>query len=261
MSDRQDDKRSTKISWADESQPNSLTIDEKLALIMSDLKIASADNEDVSKKRRELAAIDLCTDVVTGILDHLKRLDLRITGIEREVREVKATCTRRIEAVEAQIQDDQEHANRNSLVVLGVPEHSNENILDVLEKLAKVIHFPDWSSDLVDVVHRVGSRYSYGYGRPMSLRFVSRLDRNTFLMCRRKKSNVRASDLGFDSHNTVFVNECLTLACRRLLQKAKDIAQEKGYEYVWTYNNSVFMKKAHGTTTWKIQNEEDLENL
>lgn len=268
MSDSQDGKSygprlTRKTSKSEENEPSLLSIDKKLNSIISTLETTSADIRDLRKKQGELVtSVELCHDNIQGIMDSLKKQGLKIDSCEREIEVVKTvnvTLERKVNVVESQLNDIEQYSHRNNLIVYGIPEYSNEKVLGVIKRLAEVIEFPEWSSSLVDAVHRMGSKD--GNGRPIIIKFVSRLDRDMFLQCRKRKRNLRASDLGYSSDSNVYVNESLTPANRRLLLKTREAAKKKGYAFAWTYNCVIYVRKSPGEPARKITHEDDLETL
>lgn len=250
-------------SKSDDNDPSLLSIDKKLNSIISTLETTRADIKDLHAKQGELAmSVEFCHNSIKDMVDSMKKQELRIEGCEREVECVKSTSVSlasQVKVIERHVNDIEQYSHRNNLIVYGIPENNNEKVLSVIKRLAEVINFRNWSSNVVDAAHRMGSKE--GNSRPIIIKFVSRLDRDDFLQCLKTKRNLRASDLGYSSDSNVYVNESLTPANRRLYQKTRDAAKVKGYEFVWTYNCSIYTRKSTGQPARKIQHEEDLENL
>ncbi|KAG8264927.1 hypothetical protein J6590_106717, partial [Homalodisca vitripennis] len=58
------------------------------------------------------------------------------------------------------------------------------------------INFKNWSTNIVDAAHRMGTVGEDGE-RPIIVKFISRLDKDEFLQKRKAKKHLRAADLGY----------------------------------------------------------------
>lgn len=265
-------------SSEDNIEPSLLSIDKKLNAIISALETTNSDIKDIRKEQGELAAsVEFCHSHIRELVGSMKEQDVKINSCVSEVeclRNENGQLTRRVNGLEQQINECEQYSHRNNLIVYGVPQDSKENILHVIMRLAKAIRFEGWSDKLVDAAHRMGQREKEkddkvkedkedkeDYVKPIIIKFVSRLDRDIFLQKRKVKRNLLASDLGFASENIVYVNESLTPANRKLLLKTREVAKKKGYEYIWTFNCSIFVRKSTGAPAKKILREGDLETL
>ncbi|KAG8268880.1 hypothetical protein J6590_014447 [Homalodisca vitripennis] len=92
---------------------------------------------------------------------------------------------------------------------------------------------------------------------------LHRLDRDEFLRCRKVRRHLKATDLGYSSENSIYINESLTPSTRELLKLTKARAKERNYSQVWTFNCSVFVRKDKGNTTpvIKILSVSDLDKM
>lgn len=255
--------RNMSKSSDDNSEPSLVSIDKKLNSILSALEVTNNDIKSIRKEQSELAtSVELCHSNIQDLVSTLKTQDEKIEGCSSEVdslKNVNVTLSSRLNSVEQQLHDSEQYSHRNNLIVYGIPEDRNENILRVINRLAVTMNVEDWSDSLVDAAHRMGLRENNS--RPIIIKFVSRLDRDRFLQKRKVKRNLRASDLGYASDTSVYVNESLTSHYRKLLQNTRDVAKNRGYQFVWTFNCAIYVRKSTGVPSKKILRESDLENL
>ncbi|KAG8259610.1 hypothetical protein J6590_008645, partial [Homalodisca vitripennis] len=80
----------------------------------------------------------------------------------------------------------------------------------------------------MDAVHRMG-KATQTQPRPIIVKFVSRLHKDDFWNKRKVRRNLRATDLGYSSENSIYINESLTPANRELLKMTREAAKQKGY--------------------------------
>ncbi|KAG8338032.1 hypothetical protein J6590_009309 [Homalodisca vitripennis] len=102
-------------------------------------------------------------------------------------------------------------------------------------------------------------------GRPggIVVRFVRKLDLEKFIQKRKDKRNLNTRDIGFmeGQSNPIYVNNSLTQANRKLLNKARDVKREKQYTYLWVRNGRIFMRKNPGDRFVVIDSMEVLSKL
>ncbi|XP_046683537.1 uncharacterized protein LOC124369553 [Homalodisca vitripennis] len=97
--------------------------------------------------------------------------------------------------------------------------------------------------------------------RPIIVKFVSRLDKDDFWNKRKVRRNLRATDLGYSSEKSIYINESLTPANRELLKMTREAAKQKGYNQVWTTNCSIFVRREKGSPVIKITSSTDLQRM
>lgn len=248
-----------------ESTPPSLqSIDTKLNSILTLLEKNTNDISDIRKEQIDMGeSIELCHNNIKDIKQFMTSQDLKITKCEDDIvrtNEETFKISRLVNKVENDIQDLEQYSHRNNLIVYGIPEEKNENILHVMRRLAGALQFEDWSTSLMDAVHRMG-KISESRPRPIIIRFVSRLNKDIFLNKRKVKRNLKASDLGYSSENSVYINESLTSANRTLLKMTRDVARTRGYSQVWTANCTIFTRRDKESPAIKIVSVKDLDRM
>lgn len=244
--------------------PTLQDIDLKLNSILTILQKNSSDISDIKNEQKDMcASIEYCHANIKDIKQLISGQDLKITNCENDILKIGEE-TRKIEnsvqAVANGIRDLEQYSHRNNLIVYGIPEEKNENIIFVVRRLAAALQFEDWSSNLIDAVHRMG-KISGPRPRPIIIRFVSRLHKDMFLNKRKVRRNLKASDLGYSDESSVFVNESLTPSNRELLKKTQEKAKEMGYMHVWTANCNIYTRREKGSAAIKIASTKDLDRM
>lgn len=240
-------------------------IDDKLNTILGMLDKNSSDINDIKKEQRDLGtSIELCHNNISDLKNMFGEQNLKISNCEEDIVKLKQE-NNKLNGLVLGLKDDlnnmEQYSHRNNLVIYGIPEEKSENIFNILRRLAHILHFPDWSNNLVDAVHRMGHTTPHN-PRPIIIKFVSRLARDEFLAKRKVKRNLRAAELGYSSENLIYVNESLTTANRELLRMTRETAKQKNYSQVWTSNCSIYVRKERGKSpVIKITSVRDLSNL
>lgn len=260
-------RNTTKLKSDTESaSPTLQSIDTKLNSIITILEKNSNDISEIKKEQRDMCeSIEMCHSNINDIKALVTDQDVKISKCEDDILRINKETNRIsniLSKVKEEVRDLEQYSHRNNLIVYGIPEEKNENIILVVKRLANALQFENWSSNLLDALHRMGKTdFSRSQPRPIIIRFISRLDRDLFLSKRKVRRNLRASDLGYSSDNSVYVNESLTTANRELLKKTREAARIKGYSHVWTTNCSIFTRRDNGAQAIKVVSEKDLERM
>lgn len=85
--------------------------------------------------------------------------------------------------------------------------------------------------------------------------------RDDFITAAKKYKALSTSDLGLNGNTKIFVNDHLTVENKQLLNKAKLLAREKDFAYVWVKNCVIFTKKNVTSPTHVIKSEKDLKKI
>lgn len=256
--------RNTAKLKSDTESPSLQSIDDKLNSIIGILEKNSCDINDIKKEQKEMCtSIELCHASVSDIKQIISGHDSKIIKCEEEIlhlKNEKQKMSAQIVRMEEKLRDLEQYSHKNSLIIYGVPEDKGENIYHVMRRLAGALHFPDWSSGLVDAVHRMG-KSTGSTPRPIIVKFVRRQDKEEFLTKRKVRRNLKATDLGFSGDTPVYINESLTPANRELMKGTREAAKRNGYAHVWTANGSIFVRREKGSPALKISSVRDLDRM
>jgi hypothetical protein len=249
----------------DTPEPASLqTIDDKLNSILGILEKNTNDISDIRQEQKDMcASIELCHSEISDVKNIVTNQDLKITKCEEELSRVKeenGKLLKKLCKLENNVREMEQYSHRNNLIIYGIPEQNGENLDHFIRRVANAIQFPDWSSNLVDAMHRMGNA-TESKPRPIIIKFTSRLQKEEFLKKRKVHRNLKATDLGYSSENSIYVNESLTPANRELLRMAREAAKTKSYSHVWTANCAIFVRRGPGAPAKRIKSAEDLNQL
>lgn len=154
-------------------------------------------------------------------------------------------------------------ARRSNIEIIGIPEKRNENLFNIIEKLADRAEYKFMATD-IDFVTRVApSSHDNKQIKPIIVRFLSRYRKDDFLSSVRKLKNLRPRDLGFTdtySDRLIFFSDHLTKSNKSLLQRAK-LASDRSYKYVWAKNCSIMLRKSDSSKIIHISTNVDLNKI
>lgn len=245
-------------------QPTLTSIDEKLTNILNILGSHTDNIGEIKKEQQEMSrSIELCHKNISDFTQLVSNQGEKIADCETELLRINSEVIRlnkELKKSKQEVNDLEQYSHRNNLIVFGIPEDKGEHIHHVIRRLANALQFPDWSTNLIDAVHRMG-KSTETQPRPIIIKFVSRLVKEEFWSKRKVRRNLKATDLGFGSENSIYINESLTQTNRELLKKTRAVAKEKGYTQVWTSNCSIFVRREKGSQLIKITSTSDVDRL
>lgn len=226
--------------------------------IQSDIKALS------SKYDTLLDSVSFCSEKVSNFENALLKLDTRVSATEKLVNE-NVALKNEIMNLTDRMNNLEQYTRTNNLEIQGVNEKIGENVYNILEIIGNAINC-DISRNDIDTAHRV-SHLSPNNKNPKAIivRFSSRMKRDAFLAAAkntRNATNKQEPGIAIPNiSNRLFINEHLTNQNKTLLSKAKSVAKEKNFKYVWSKNGYIFMRRNDTSGIYKVNCVSDLEKL
>lgn len=168
----------------------------------------------------------------------------------------------------ARLETMEQYLRESNIEVQGVPQHKNENVINIIEKIANVVSLKLSDADILKCT-RVASVNKDGK-KPraiiVKLRSVRCRDEFYSAVARFNKSNpgnkLNPSMLGIGGiSSSVYVAEHLSPANKALHAAARAKAKDLSYKFVWVRNGRIFMRKNETSHFIHIKNNEVLELL
>lgn len=156
--------------------------------------------------------------------------------------------------------DNLEQSNRcDNIQIDGIPLTSNENLRDVIIKLAAALNVQLKMEDIT-YVGRVRSVNSKKI-KPV-ICSISKAGIISNLTKASRKLKPTAAMAGFaNNNNGIFINEHLTVARKQLLYKAKSFKTSNNFEYLWVKDGRIYLKKNNNTEAINIDVSTDFSKL
>lgn len=222
---------------------------------------------EISSIREDLVGIK---NSMIFINEKFEDFNKKLNDVDTRLKSCEEVCCK-IETLESalnQIQCDansrDQWARRSNIEIIGIPEKRNENLFDLIGKLADRADFKIMATD-IDFVTRVApSNHDNKQIKPIIVRFLSRYRKDAFLYSLKKLKGLHSRDLGFTDTNgdrLIFFNDHLTKLNKFLLQRAKKMASEKCYKYVWVKNCSIMLRKTDSSKIIHIAHSTDLNKI
>ena len=138
----------------------------------------------------------------------------------------------------------EQYGRREMINISGIPRTNNEDTDEIVFNITDQLGL-DLYLDDIEVSHRTSSKDN----APIIVKFNSRRTRDEVWNLRYKLKNIKASDIGFDSNNSIYFNESLTEHNRSIFKTAWDnLKSPSHFERVTTENGI--------TCVWKTFNKE-----
>lgn len=115
----------------------------------------------------------------------------------------------------------EQYTRLNCLELRGVPEVRGENVIATVSTVAKALHFPV-ETNMIDACHRLKANpRKLQEPRPIILKLVSRIQKDTFLQAKQVKRTLNTKDVDPTITNPapIYINESLTADNRRLFEE------------------------------------------
>lgn len=204
----------------------------------------------------------------------LENISQKISNFDARIKSLESLHTENIE-LRATVLDLQQQINnqaqtllRNEVEITGIEEIQSENPYHLAMTTAVNLGVALQDSDIVYAT-RVGPKRSdvsnKQLQRPLVVAFARRVKRDEFLKQAKVRRNLKSNNIvGQGPERTVYVNERLTPANRRLFRSARIFAKSHKYKHCWTLNGAIFVRKRDaslGSPAIRVYGEEDLIKL
>lgn len=214
---------------------------------------------------------------------NVKIHDKRLNTLEKDNKEMKSL----IKNLTLQVDNGEQRANINKLVLSGVPFLPDENLIDITKCAMAKLNVPIDDNDVRDIYRMFkpkqssintnipnselagssqqnnnppetvtkakGSTISLN---PIIITFSSIKKRNEIL-----KSFRINRDIYINNSVKIYIQEFLIPNRQRLLRKAKIFGRTNGFKYVWTRDGNIFIRKSDGEKPISINNFTDFASL
>jgi len=160
--------------------------------------------------------------------------------------------------VQLALNEVEQYSRRKNIEIHGVDQNNEENVMEVVKKLAKKINVP-FNEEMVQEAYRMKPPKKNRNNRPPVIfaRFNNKYVAETWL--KKTKTNIKCIEIvPQGSENKIYINENLTKRTRDLYFQARIRGKELRFKYVWTKFGKIFMKKDDDDRAICILNYDDL---
>lgn len=146
-----------------------------------------------------------------------------------------------------------------NLEIVGIPEDKNENLTEILFKLASYAGLNVSRNEILHMNRITPKTKVQGRPRVILVKFASRLTKDNFFS-QVRKCRITTKDINLHGEpKPIFINDHLSPHNKLLLRKCKEFTKLKQYQYVWLKNGRIYIRKNDTTHAVQITEEEDLK--
>ncbi|KAL4707118.1 hypothetical protein ACJJTC_011444 [Scirpophaga incertulas] len=217
---------------------------------------------EIRKLSQQITALSTLAQDIKSIKEDIQQLKNSVEYAHRRsvnMNHRRSVMNQRIADLEDFIKQKDQADRLNNAEVKGIPFKESENLFDVVSKLGAAIGCNVAKTEINYVV-RVPTRID-PKKKNIIISFNNRYHKENFVACSRSHKNLSIADIGFDSDSKIFINDHLTLENKKLLNKAKQIARDHGYSYIWVKNCKIFLRKDQTSPIKYVKSELDLKKL
>ena len=196
--------------------------------------------------------VDFLVKENKGLKSKVKYLEEQVKASKKELEDME----QRLDEVEAKHDDLEQYTRKFNLVIHGIPEREEEDNIENVIKLGKLLEV-NLSSGDIDIVHRMKTK-SKDKPRPIIARFSNYNAKSKLYKARLNLRNVDLQDLGAEK---IFINENLTAWRAELFKEARKVKKKYNNGKTWTVDGKIFLKTDLTAKVLKIDSYEDLKAL
>lgn len=242
--------------------------------IMEELKLFSGE---MRAAREEMC---MFRETVAGLFDTIKAQNIRIELLEDRINILESKLNENhnhkcnasdldgtILQLKMEIHDKDQEMLVNDVEIAGFPEVRNENTVHAVQTIAMKLGVQLEDRDIVSA-ERVGPPRAFleGQGaprpRPLAVRLTRRHTRDALLEAARVRRRLSTEGMGLPGATRFFyVNERLTRHNRQLFQKAREVAAQMNWKYVWTRGGRVYARQEHEKERHRLRTDRDLAKV
>jgi hypothetical protein len=158
------------------------------------------------------------------------------------------------------------HMRSSNIEINGVPEHRNENLVETVLQLSKVIDSPLAADDIQQVTRVAKLQKDNTRPRAVIVKLRSPRQRDIVLAAVSKFNKKNSQDKLASGHLgiggpkvSVFVTEHLTPGYKSLHAATRKKARELSYKYVWIRNGRIYVRKDESSQSVLIKSVDSLK--
>ena len=233
--------------------------------------------DEIASLKAEISQLSNSQEFICSQYDILKiendKLKRENATQGNELRTLKTNSTKiekKAETEAIKLDGIDQYSRRQNLEFHGVPQTNNENVINIVVKIGKVLGV-DINQNDISTAHRLpqkphSNRRSESDEPPppppgIIARFINRDLRNFIYSKRAVAKDIASKDFPVAGMQRLYVNENLTQSRKRLLWQTKQAARTRDYSSIWTQNGKIYVRKNENSNSVLINNESELRNL
>ncbi|XP_054276668.1 uncharacterized protein LOC128995675 [Macrosteles quadrilineatus] len=159
------------------------------------------------------------------------------------------------------VEEEEQFIRKNSVEITGVPEVSDEDVFQVIEKVGKGLGIEVTQNMLVGCQRFGEKKGPEDKTRSIVVNFAKRKHKEEFLQKRKLRKILTTKDIDLPGNTFIYVNESLSEENRKILNAARDVKRKKGFKYLWVRNGKILLRKEENGNVITLSSLEQVASL
>ncbi|KAJ0173824.1 hypothetical protein K1T71_006696 [Dendrolimus kikuchii] len=241
-------------------QPNQLDkIQSQLSAIALQLAPLPTLFEDVKTIKSEVSglsdSLEMAHELIGKFSESVKIVEQRVEKVEQVIKDIP-NLHAEVSKLKQELDERDQWARANNVEIRGIPFKKNENLYDYVKNIGKFINVVT-NNDDINYIARIPTRIP-NTEKPIIVAFNNRYKKEEFVTLSRKGKNLNLGNIGLPGNQAIYVNDHLTQRNKNLLNKAKNLAKENNFKYIWVRHSKIMARKSDTSPVFFIKSENDL---
>lgn len=225
------------------------------------MKLIDRKFEDLSKK-----LVEIFSEQIKNELKDLKKsvqfCSDKIDEYEKRIKDLEKNQLKNneIQELQAKVDANEQYARANNIEIVGIPEKSQENLMDVLKKIYTELKVEMPSH--IEYASRVTPREKIeGRPRNVVVKLERRQQKDEIIAAIRKRKGITAEDINMHGNHNIFINEHLSPKNKLLHKQVREFSKVKKYKFCWIRNCKIYLRLNENSHHICINSYSDLEKI
>lgn len=181
----------------------------------------------------------------------------------KNIQQTEEKLKKQIDIIESKIIKQQQESNFNNMVVTNMPKFRTQaDVVKVIEKIAHQVQYELKKEEIIDTF-QIESKNKKSF--PIIVKLTNNKFKVKCMNFRKEKNVIDMKKIGtnINSNKNKNINfyHFLEREYSILYDKAKEIAKQKNYKFVWYANATIFIRKEENSKIIKIRNMHELDRI
>lgn len=211
------------------------------------------------------------TDSVQYISNQYDDLIKTTNSILENYQSMKTECTHlrsTVITLTERLNNLEQHLRDSNIEIQGMPQQRNENIVEIVRKIADVVSLKIEDRDILSCTRVASMNKDSRRPRAIVVKLSSTRRRDEFYSAVSRFNKARSTNklstslLGIGGDNSlIYVSEHLSPANKALHAATRAKAKHLSYKFVWVRNGRIFMRKDETSRFIHVKNQQLLDSL
>lgn len=197
---------------------------------------------------------------IGDIMEKLLEMEHKYNKIFEKYEEqlnINDNLRKELQSIKRQLNNKEQEALNNNLIVQGIPFKENENVQAIVERIATTLKVPN----RVQKSFRLGSAKNGKTQVPIKIIFSTPEEKKCWMVAKKNINLTTATIMAQGSATEpIFLNHELTRQNIELYMKAREFKKDNEYKYLWISHGKILLRKSDMSKIKLIESEADLKN-